>query len=135
MSDGVVTDRAPAPGGHYAQAVRAGDFVYVSGQVPRAADGGYTPADIGAETLLALGNLAAIAEAFGGGLRDAVKVTAYLARGQDLAGFDAAYAQCLGEHRPARTTVVAGLRQVSVEVDAVLYLPRAAGLGRAAGHG
>lgn len=123
MSEPIGTDRAPSPAGHYAQAVRAGDLVYVSGQVPRTPDGGYTPADVGAETRLTLGNLAALAEAAGGGLGDVVKVTAYLARPEYFGAFNAAYAGCFGEHRPARTTVVAGLREVKVEVDAVLHLP------------
>ncbi|MER7208895.1 MULTISPECIES: RidA family protein [Streptosporangium] len=119
----VHTERAPSPAGHYAQAVRAGDFVYVSGQVPRAPDGGYTPADVRAETLLTLRNLAEISHAAGGGLGDVVKVTAYLARPEYFGEFNAAYAECFGGHRPARTTVVAGLREVKVEVDAVLHLP------------
>ncbi|MBB4919203.1 RidA family protein [Streptosporangium saharense] len=123
MSAPIGTDRAPSPAGHYAQAVRAGDFVYVSGQVPRTPDGGYTPADVAAETRLTLGNLAAIAEAAGGGLGDVVKVTAYLTRQEYFGEFNTAYAEYFGEHRPARTTVVAGLREVKVEVDAVLHLP------------
>ncbi len=123
MSGRISTGEAPYPSGHYAQAVRAGDFVYVSGQVPRAPDGGYTPADVRDETTLTLRNLAAVARAAGGGLADAVKVTVYLARPEYFAEFNAAYAECLGSHRPARTTVVAGLREVKVEVDAVLYLP------------
>ncbi|SES45142.1 Rid family hydrolase [Actinokineospora terrae] len=119
----ISTDRAPAPAGHYAQAVRAGGFVYVAGQVPRAPDGSYIPGDITTETDLVLRNLAAVAGAAGGGLADVVKVTAYLTRVEDFAEFDAEYARHFGSTRPARTTVVAGLRSVRVEVDAVLYLP------------
>ncbi len=122
-SEPIATTRAPAPAGHYAQAVAAGGFVFVSGQTPRAPDGGYTPADAAAETALTLRNLAAVAEAAGASLRDVVQVTAYLAGQEHLAAFNAAYAEAFGEHRPARTTVVAGLREVKVEVDAVLCLP------------
>ncbi|MFD0889696.1 RidA family protein, partial [Streptosporangium algeriense] len=68
-------------------------------------------------------DLAAISHAAGGGLGDVVKVTAYLARPEYFGEFNAAYAECFGGHRPARTTVVAGLREVKVEVDAVLHLP------------
>jgi len=45
---------APVPAGPYSHAVRAGDFVYVSGQVPRLVDGTYEPADVGTETRLTL---------------------------------------------------------------------------------
>jgi 2-iminobutanoate/2-iminopropanoate deaminase len=119
----ISTDRAPIPAGYYSQAVRAGDFVYVSGQVPREADGSYTARDVSGETRLTLDNLAAIARAAGGGLDDAVKITAYLTRAEYFAAFNATYAGYFQDPPPARTTVVVGLREVKVELDAVLYLP------------
>ncbi|PPK66074.1 RidA family protein [Actinokineospora auranticolor] len=111
------------PAGHYQPFVRAGDTVHVSGQVPRLPDGGYEPADVATETALALRNLTAVVRAAGGDLTDVVKVTAYLTDAADFAEFDRAYAAHFGEWKPARTTVVVGLRSVKVEVDAVLHLP------------
>ena len=124
MREQVSTSQAPAPAGAYAQAVRAGDFVYISGQVPRSVDGRYVAADIATETALTLRNLAELATAAGGGLRDAVKITAYLSRPEHLGDFNSAYAEYFDDAPPARTTVVAGLREVKIELDAVLYIPR-----------
>ncbi len=113
---------APVPVGPYSHAVRAGDFVYVSGQVPRLVDGTYEPTDVETETRLTLKNLEAVAQASGGRLADAVKITAYLARAEYFDKFNRAYAEFFTVAPPARTTVVAGLRQVKVEMDAVLYV-------------
>lgn len=124
MKEPYTSAEAPRPAGAYSQALRAGDFVFVSGQVPRSPDGSYTRGTIAEETRLTIANLGAIAAATGGGLGDIVKVTAYLADPADLAGFNSQYAQHFPAPPPARTTVVAGLREVRVELDAVLYLPR-----------
>ncbi|WP_018680385.1 RidA family protein [Actinokineospora enzanensis] len=113
------------PAGHYQPFVRAGDTVYVSGQVPRLPDGSYQPADVATETTLTLDNLAVVVRAAGGDQTCVVKVTAYLTDAADFAEFDRAYAAHFGEWKPARTTVVVGLRSVKVEVDAVLHLPSA----------
>ncbi len=113
---------APVPAGPYSQAVRAGDFLYVSGQVPRLPDGTYEPADVATETRLTLHNLEVVVSAAGVRLRDSVKITAYLADGSDFEEFNRAYAEFFDETPPARTTVIAGLRQVKVELDAVVYL-------------
>ncbi|MEO5744630.1 MAG: RidA family protein [Terracoccus sp.] len=122
MKQAISAADAPAPAGPYSQAVRAGDFLYVSGQVPRRADGTYEPADVATETRLTLRNLEVIVAAAGARLGDSVKITAYLADGSDFEEFNRAYAEFFDETPPARTTVVAGLRQVKVELDAVVYL-------------
>lgn len=122
MRQAIRTADAPVPAGPYSQAIRAGDFLHVSGQVPRLPDGTYEPADVATETRLTLRNLEVIVSAAGAQLRDAVKITAYLADGSDFEEFNRAYAEFFHETPPARTTVVAGLRQVKVELDAVVYL-------------
>lgn len=119
----VTSPAAPPPRGSYTQAVRAGDLVFVSGQVPRDQNGQYVPAPIGDETRQTLENLSALASAAGGALADVVKVTAYLSDESYFAGFDAAYAAFFPGLAPARTTITVGLRQVKVEIDAILYLP------------
>ena len=122
MREAITAPGAPPPAGHYSHAVRAGDLLHISGQVPRDSTGAYVPADIATETRLTLTNLATIAAAAGGRLTDAVKITAYLADRSDAAAFDRAYAAFFPTAPPARTLIVAGLRDVKVELDAVLYL-------------
>jgi 2-iminobutanoate/2-iminopropanoate deaminase len=119
------TESAPRPAGHYSQAVRAGDFLFIAGQVPRRADGSYEPAEIEAEVALTLHNLASIASAAGQELRQAVKLTIYLASLDDFSRVDAAYREFFDSTPPARTTVGAALRQVQVEMDAIIYCPAA----------
>lgn len=123
MKAQVTAASAPPPAGPYSHAVRAGDFVFISGQVPRAPDGTYQPATVAEETRLTLLNLSRIAEAANGTLEDAVKITAYLSDGEGFAEFNRGYAEFFTGVPPARTTVVAGLREVKVELDAILYLP------------
>jgi 2-iminobutanoate/2-iminopropanoate deaminase len=121
----VVAPDAPRGTGAYSQAIRAGDFVFISGQGP------LDPAtlDVVGDTIeeqteATLRNLEAIASAAGGSLADAVKVSAFLSSIDLFPGFNTTYEQVL-THRPfpARTTVGCELRNIMVEIDAVLYLP------------
>ena len=132
------TDKAPAAIGTYSQAVRVGDTVYLSGQIP------LDPATmelVGAEFEVQVGqvldNLAAVAEAAGGSLADAVRLTVYLT---DLANFslvNEAMAEYFSEPYPARAAIgVAALpRNAAVEIDAVLVLAARSGTQRRAETG
>lgn len=120
----IICADAPPPAGHYSQAVRAGDFLFISGQVPRDRDGQYDPASVFVETQRVLQNVAAIAAEAGASLASAVKVSAYLVSIDDFAEFNRAYAEFFPGLPPARTTVAVGLRAVKVEVDAILYVGR-----------
>lgn len=120
--EAIVAAGAPPPAGHYSHAVRAGEFLFVSGQVPRDDTGAYAPADVGSETRLTLTNLATIARAGGGRLADAVKITVYLADSSYTPAFNEAYREFFDSAPPARTVVVAGLRDVKVELDAIIHL-------------
>ncbi|MCW2912695.1 MAG: Endoribonuclease family protein [Actinomycetia bacterium] len=116
-------DGAP-PAGCYSPAIRAGDLVFISGQGPLdPATGRVVPGTVAEQTTLTLTNLAAIAEAAGGSLSDAVKITVYLADIADFAEFNTAYAAVMPSPPPARTTVAAGLNGILVEIDAILHLP------------
>ncbi len=122
------TDAAPAAIGPYSQAVRAGEFVYISGQIPLdPASGELVGADMQSQIARVFDNLAAVAEAAGGSLADAVRIAIYLT---DLGHFglvNEMMAQYLSEPYPSRAALgVAALpKGAAVEMDAVLHLPRA----------
>ncbi len=120
------TDNAPAAIGAYSQAVRAGNTVYMSGQIPLdpatmqvVGDG-----DFRAETVQVFKNLQAVAEAAGGSLSDIVKVNAYLTDLGNFAIFNEVMAEFIPEPFPARAAVgIASLpKGVQVEAEAVLVL-------------
>jgi reactive intermediate/imine deaminase len=119
------TDAAPKAIGIYSQAVRAGDTVYVSGQIPLdPATGELVSGDIEAEIRRAFDNLAAIARAAGGSLADAVKVTVFLTDLAHFAKVNEIMAQYVPEPWPARAAV--GVSQLPkgarVEVECILHL-------------
>ena len=119
----IKTDRAPAAIGTYSQAVRAGNTVYLSGQIPLDPDSGeLVTGDIAVQIRQVFDNLTAVAEAAGGSLDDAVKLTVYLT---DLGHFSAVneiMAEYFSEPYPARAAVgIASLpRNAEVEVEAIL---------------
>lgn len=122
---------APPPAGAYSRVIRAGDFIFVSGQVPRdLATGELMGEDVTAQTRAVLQNLGRVLEAAGASLDDVVSITAYLADDADWPAFDAAYRGTLKPPYPTRTTVGAGLRDVRVEISAVAYVPAQAAVDR-----
>lgn len=121
----ISTDLAPAAIGTYSQAVRSGDTVYISGQVPLLpASGEIVAGDIEAQINQVFDNLEAVASAAGGSLQQAVKINVYLI---DLSHFplvNQIMADRLNEPYPARAAMqVSALpKGVDVEADAVLVL-------------
>ncbi|MEX2625298.1 MAG: RidA family protein [Ilumatobacteraceae bacterium] len=112
------------PLGPYSPVVRAGDFIIVSGQ-GGIRDGAIVEGGVAAQTAQTMANVAdRLAEA-GASLADVVKTTCFLTDMDTFATFNAAYAEALGDHRPARSTVaVAGLPAgMAVEVEAWAYKP------------
>jgi 2-iminobutanoate/2-iminopropanoate deaminase len=113
---------APAAIGPYSQAIDAGDFVFLSGQVPIVpATGELVTGVIGVETDRVLDNLAAVLEAAGCSFADVVKTTIYLTDLGNFQAVNAVYAKRFGEAPPARATVqVAALpKGARVEIDAI----------------
>lgn len=120
----VRTEEAPAPfqGAPYSQAIRAGDFVFVSGQLALRPDHAEIVGDsIEEQTEQVLANLRAILEAAGSGLDRLIKTTVYLADLGDFAGMNEVYARHVGEVPPARATIeVSALPSgAKVEIEAV----------------
>jgi 2-iminobutanoate/2-iminopropanoate deaminase len=120
--EAISTARAPAAIGPYAQAIRAGNLLFVSGQIPLdPATGQMVDGDIAVQTERVLKNLAAILEAAGSSLARVLKTTVYLRDLEDFAQMNTVYAKFLGKHPPARATVqVARLpRDAAVEIDLI----------------
>ena len=116
------TDKAPAASGAYSQGVRAGDFLFLSGQGPFDPSGDLVNDSFESEVRQVFANLAAVAAASGKTLADAVRVGVFL---HDLGTFDEMddiYAESFPEPRPARTTIETPLPGFGIEVDAVIYL-------------
>lgn len=123
--DRITSPGAPNPQGPYSHAVKAGGFVYVSGQ---AALDPVTSLPIGGtvseETRQTLENVKAILEASGASLGDVIKCSVFLADIRDFAAMNAVYAEYFGQAKPARTTVQACLPAagLKVEIDCVAYV-------------
>jgi 2-iminobutanoate/2-iminopropanoate deaminase len=120
----VRTDAAPAPfqGAPYSQAIRAGDLVFVSGQLALRPDHAEIVGDsIGEQTEQVFANLRAILEHAGSGLDRLVKTTVYLTDLGDFAGMNEVYAKHVGEQPPARATieVYALPSGAKVEIEAI----------------
>jgi reactive intermediate/imine deaminase len=121
----VFTDQAPKAIGPYSQAVRAGNTVYLSGQIPLdPKTGELVKADIATETRRVFDNLKAVASTAGDGLQDVVRVTVYLVDLGDFAKVNEVMAEYFKEPYPARVTIgVAALpRGARVEIDAVMVV-------------
>ncbi len=105
-------------------AVRAGDFVYVSGQVPVDANGIVVTGSIVEQTEKVMENIKAVLALAGCEMKDVIKTHAYLADAREFGGFNSAYAKFFPEKPPARTTAEARLMiDIRVEVEAIAYKP------------
>jgi 2-iminobutanoate/2-iminopropanoate deaminase len=122
----VFPPNVPTPRGPYSPAVRAGDFIYVSGQGPiDPATDKLTPGDIQHETRQVLSNIRTILEACGATLQDVVKCSVFLKNGSEFKAMNEVYAEFFGVTRPARTTVVCEfVNPMRVEIDCVAYKPK-----------
>jgi 2-iminobutanoate/2-iminopropanoate deaminase len=121
----ISTGAAPEAGGPYSQAIKAGGFLFCSGQIPRdASTGELVKEDAPGQARKCLENLAAVCEAAGASLADAVRLTVYLTDMNDFARVNETYAQFFESDPPARVAVAVSAlpNGVDVEIDAVVVL-------------
>ena len=122
MNTPIHTPNAPAAIGPYSQAVKTGNLVFVSGQIPiDPATGAFAGDDITTQTRQSLTNVKAILEAAGYTMSDVVKTTVLLADIADFAAMNAVYAEYFTENKPARAAfAVKDLpRGALVEIEAI----------------
>ena len=119
------TSAAPAAIGPYSQAVRLGNLLFTSGQIPLTPEGELVQGGIEEQTHQVFRNLQAVLAEAGCTLSDVVKTTVFLRDMNDFAAFNAVYASYFGNHKPARSTVeVARLpRDVRVEIELIAVIP------------
>jgi 2-iminobutanoate/2-iminopropanoate deaminase len=120
----VNTDQAPAPGGHYSQAVIHDGWIFVSGQLPVHPEEGPVQGGLDAQTEQVLQNILSIVESAGGSKNHILRTTVYIS---DISLWDrvnAVYARFFGNHRPARSVVpVRPLHYgFPVEMDAIAFV-------------
>jgi reactive intermediate/imine deaminase len=116
------SDAQPRP---FSPAVRAGDFIYVSGQVPADASGEIVVGGIEAQTRQVMANLAAALALAGASFDDVCKCTVWLQDARDFGAFNRVYMSYFKNGRPARSTTEARLMvDAKVEIDVVAYKPK-----------
>jgi 2-iminobutanoate/2-iminopropanoate deaminase len=122
MKEIISTEKAPSAIGPYSQAVKTGNMVFISGQIPiDPATGNFVSDDVAAQTEQVLRNLSAVLEAAGSSLNNVVKTTVFLADMNDFAVMNEVYAKYFSENKPARATVQAARlpRDARVEIEAI----------------
>jgi 2-iminobutanoate/2-iminopropanoate deaminase len=121
----VFTDKAVVPVGPYSQAVRAGDFLFISGTVPvDPTTGAVVEREITAQTRQVMENIKAILEAAGARMDDLVKVTVHLSDAKDWPAMNDVYREYFGDYLPARMAFEGKPPlEFLVDTDAIAYLP------------
>ena len=127
MIERIIPPGVPVPKSPYSPAVRAGDFIFVSGQGPNNPETNQMSfGDIQHETRVVLNNVKRILEGCGASMADVVKCSVFLREATDFAAMNAVYAEFFGDHKPARTTVEAkfAVAEMKVEIDCIAYKPK-----------
>ena len=125
MREAISAPGAPAAIGPYSPAIRAGNLLFLSGQIPLdPASGTLVTGDIATQTDRVMRNLAALLRAAGAGFEHVCRTTVYLADMNEFAGMNEVYARFVADPPPARATVqVARLpRDVKVEIDLIAVI-------------
>ncbi len=118
----MVVPKGVGSGGHYSPGVKAGGFIFVSGQTPRNEERRVIGTTIEEQTAATMENIRRVLAASGASLDDVVKATVHLQSLDDAAQFNAAYARYFPNRKPARTTVGSQLNGVLVEIDVIAFV-------------
>lgn len=121
----VYSEKAPKPIGPYSQAIKAGNFVFISGQIPLdPKTGEIIKDDFRKAVKTVLENIKNIVEASGGSLENIVKVTVYMKDLGKFTEFNTIYGEYFKEKPPARVVIEASHlpKNVDLEVEAIAYL-------------
>ncbi len=121
----IYTPKAPKPVGPYSQGIIAGNYLFVSGQIPIDPETGEViKGDFKTQVRRVLENIKAIVEASGASMKDVVKVTVYLKDMNKFQEFNEIYKEYFKEEPPARSVIeVSNLpKNVDLEIDAVVYV-------------
>jgi len=122
MKESIQTDQAPRAIGPYSQAIKAGGFLFASGQIPIDPETGqFVAGGIAEQTEQVLKNLSAVLQAAGSSLERVVKTTVFLADMDEFAPMNEIYGKFFAEQPPARATVEAARlpRDARVEIEAI----------------
>ena len=125
MKETISTENAPGAIGPYSQAVKAGNMIFCSGQIPiDPATGEFVSSDVAEQTRQVLKNLSAVLEAAETDLNNVVKTTVFLADMNDFTAMNEVYAEFFSDNKPARATVQAARlpRDARVEIDCIAVL-------------
>jgi 2-iminobutanoate/2-iminopropanoate deaminase len=125
VKETVATDRAPRAIGPYSQAIRAGNLLFASGQIPiDPATGEFVSGGVAEQTEQVMRNLSAVFEAAGAALSQVVKTTVFLADMDDFTAMNQVYGRFFSENPPARATVQAARlpRDAKVEIEAIAFV-------------
>lgn len=125
MKEIISTENAPGAIGPYSQAVKAGNMIFCSGQIPiDPKTGEFVSDDVAEQTEQVLRNLNAVLEAAGSSLNNVVKTTVFLADMNDFVVMNEVYARFFSENKPARATVQAARlpKDARVEIDCIAIL-------------
>ena len=125
MKEIISTENAPGAIGPYSQAVRAGNMVFCSGQIPIDVEtGDFVSDDVAEQTEQVLRNLSAVLEAAGTKMENVVKTTVFLADMNDFVAMNEVYAKYFNENKPARATVQAARlpKDAKVEIECIAVI-------------
>lgn len=120
----VISNKAPRPVGPYSHAIKAGNFVFLSGQIGIDPETGQLVSDdIRVQTAMALENVKAILSEAGCSVESIVKTTVYLANMKYFDSMNEIYAKFFGSHRPARSCVAVAMlpKNALVEIEVIAY--------------
>jgi len=125
VKETISTEKAPGAIGPYSQAVKAGNMVFCSGQIPiDPTTGEFVSNNVAEQTHQVLINLSAVLEAAGTSLNNVVKTTVFLADMNDFTAMNEIYAEFFNNNKPARATVQAARlpRDARVEIDCIAII-------------